>query len=75
MATLLRAGLPLDRAVEILIGLAPAPVVGTLLQGVRDDVRGGQGAVAGARRPARSVLALLRQHRACRRSGRRASAK
>jgi len=42
MATLLRAGLPLDRALEILIGLTPAPVVGTLLQGVRDDVRGGK---------------------------------
>src|SRR3982751_2654517 len=42
LATLLRAGLPLDRALEILIGLTPAPVVGTLLQGVRDDVRGGK---------------------------------
>ena len=42
LATLLRAGLPLDRALEILIGLAPTPVVGELLQGVRDDVRGGK---------------------------------
>jgi general secretion pathway protein F len=42
LATLLRAGLPLDRALEILIGLAPTPVVGTLLQGIRDDVRGGK---------------------------------
>ncbi len=42
LATLLRAGLPLDRALEILIGLAPTPVVGALLQGVRDDVRGGK---------------------------------
>ncbi len=42
LATLLRAGLPLDRALEILIGLSPAPVVATLLQGVRDDVRGGK---------------------------------
>jgi general secretion pathway protein F len=42
LATLLRAGLPLDRALEILIGLAPTPVVGTLLQSIRDDVRGGK---------------------------------
>jgi general secretion pathway protein F len=42
LATLLRAGLPLDRALEILIGLAPTPPVAALLQGVRDDVRGGK---------------------------------
>ena len=42
LATLLRAGLPLDRALEILIGLADAPPVAALLQGVRDDVRGGK---------------------------------
>jgi general secretion pathway protein F len=42
LATLLRAGLPLDRALEILIGLAPTPPVAELLQGVRDDVRGGK---------------------------------
>ena len=42
LATLLRAGLPLDRALEILIGLAPTPPVAALLQGVRDDVRGGR---------------------------------
>ncbi len=42
LATLLRAGLPLDRALEILIGLAPTPAAATLLQGVRDDVRGGK---------------------------------
>jgi general secretion pathway protein F len=42
LATLLRAGLPLDRALEILIGLAPTPPVAFLLQGVRDDVRGGK---------------------------------
>jgi general secretion pathway protein F len=42
LATLLRAGLPLDRALEILIGLAPTPAVETLLQGIRDDVRGGK---------------------------------
>src|SRR5205814_2419520 len=38
----LRAGLPLDRALEILIQLAPSPVVGALLQQIRDDVRGGK---------------------------------
>jgi general secretion pathway protein F len=42
LATLLRAGLPLDRALEILIGLSPTPVVAALLQSVRDDVRGGK---------------------------------
>jgi general secretion pathway protein F len=42
LATLLHAGLTLDRALEILIGLAPTPAVATLLQDVRDDVRGGK---------------------------------
>jgi general secretion pathway protein F len=42
LATLLRAGLPLDRALEILIGLAPTMPVAKLLQTVRDEVRGGK---------------------------------
>jgi general secretion pathway protein F len=42
LATLLRAGLPLDRALEVLIGLAPTPPVARLLQTIRDDVRGGK---------------------------------
>jgi len=42
LATLLLAGLPLDRALQILIDLAPTPPVGALLQGIRDDVRGGK---------------------------------
>ncbi|MCL4763950.1 MAG: type II secretion system F family protein [Burkholderiales bacterium] len=42
LATLLRAGLPLDRALEMLIGLALNPAVAALLQGIRDDVRGGK---------------------------------
>jgi general secretion pathway protein F len=42
LATLLNAGLPLDRALEMLIGLALAPPVAALLQGLRDDVRGGK---------------------------------
>src|SRR5438876_3520287 len=42
LATLLRAGLTLDRALEILIGLAPTPPVAALMQGVRDNVRGGK---------------------------------
>ena len=41
LATLLRAGLPLDRALEVLIGLAPTAPVASLLQTIRDDVRGG----------------------------------
>ena len=42
LATLLRAGLPLDRALEILISLAPTPPVAALMQGIRDNVRGGK---------------------------------
>ena len=42
LATLLHAGLPLDRALEVLIGLASTPPVARLLQGIRDDVRGGK---------------------------------
>ncbi|HEX8009600.1 MAG TPA: type II secretion system inner membrane protein GspF [Casimicrobiaceae bacterium] len=42
LATLLGAGLPLDRALEILISLAPTPPVATLLQTIRDSVRGGK---------------------------------
>jgi general secretion pathway protein F len=42
LATLLKAGLPLDRALEILIGLSVAPPVARLLQEVRDAVRGGR---------------------------------
>jgi general secretion pathway protein F len=42
LATLLRAGLPLDRALEILIGLAAAAPSAALLQQIRDDVRGGK---------------------------------
>jgi general secretion pathway protein F len=41
LATLLRAGLPLDRAFEILINLAPNPKVAELLGRIRNEVRGG----------------------------------
>jgi general secretion pathway protein F len=41
LATLLRAGLPLDRAFEILINLAPNARVAELLTRIRNDVRGG----------------------------------
>jgi len=41
LATLLRAGLPLDRAFEILINLAPNGRVAELLTRIRNDVRGG----------------------------------
>src|SRR5689334_9615421 len=37
LATLLRAGLPLDRALEILINLTPHPPLARLLQTIRDD--------------------------------------
>jgi general secretion pathway protein F len=42
LATLLNAGLPLDRALELLIALAPTPPVVAMLQQIRDDVRGGK---------------------------------
>jgi general secretion pathway protein F len=41
LATLLKAGLPLDRAFEILITLAPSPKVAELLGKIRNEVRGG----------------------------------
>lgn len=41
MATLLRSGLPLDRALEILIGMAQTPRLEAVLVQIRDDVRGG----------------------------------
>lgn len=41
LATLLRAGLPLDRSFEILINLAAHPRIAELLGKVRNDVRGG----------------------------------
>lgn len=42
LATLLRAGLTLDRALEVLIGLAATVPVAALLQTIRDSVRGGK---------------------------------
>ena len=42
LATLLHAGMTLDRALEVLIGLAGTPAIAALLQGIRDDVRGGK---------------------------------
>ena len=74
LATLLQAGLPLDRALEILIGLAPTPPVAALLQGVRDDVRGGKALSQALDARRDDLLALLRQHRARGRGGRRARA-
>ncbi|QJR16480.1 type II secretion system F family protein [Usitatibacter palustris] len=41
MATLLKAGLPLDRSMEILINLAATPRVAELLAKIRNEVRGG----------------------------------
>jgi general secretion pathway protein F len=42
LATLLRAGLPLDRSFEILINLSENPRLSELLGKIRNDVRGGQ---------------------------------
>jgi general secretion pathway protein F len=41
LATLLKAGLPLDRSFEILINLAATPRVAELLGKIRNEVRGG----------------------------------
>ena len=41
LATLLRAGLPLDRSFEILINLSGKPRMAELLAGIRNEVRGG----------------------------------
>ena len=41
LATLLKAGLPLDRSFEILISLATSPKIAELLAKIRNDVRGG----------------------------------
>ena len=41
LATLLRAGLPLDRSFEILINLSGNPKLAELLANVRNEVRGG----------------------------------
>ncbi len=41
LATLLKAGLPLDRSFEILINLATTPRVAELLGKIRNEVRGG----------------------------------
>jgi general secretion pathway protein F len=42
LATLLRAGLTLERALELEISLATSLPVATMLQGIRDEVRGGR---------------------------------
>ena len=42
LATLLRAGLTLDRALELLISLATSLPAAVMLQGIRDEVRGGK---------------------------------
>ena len=41
LATLLKAGLPLDRSFEILINLAEKEKIGSLLTSIRNEVRGG----------------------------------
>jgi general secretion pathway protein F len=41
IATLLKAGLPLDRSLEILVGLAENERVALILRNVRNEVRGG----------------------------------
>ena len=42
LSVLLRAGLPLDRALKVLIDMASEPSLGAMLQGVLKDVKGGK---------------------------------
>ncbi len=42
LSVLLRAGLPLDRALKVLIDMASEPTVSTVLQGLLADVKGGK---------------------------------
>lgn len=55
LATLLKAGLPLDRSFEILINLAANPKVAELLGRIRNEVRGGM-ALSRALESQRSVF-------------------
>ena len=64
LATLLQAGLPLDRALEIRSASRSAPPAVALLQQIRDDVRGGKSLSQALDTRRGRVLALLRQHRA-----------
>jgi len=41
LATLLRAGMPVDRALGVLITLAENPALATMLDDIRDEVKGG----------------------------------
>ncbi len=41
LATLLQAGLPLDRALQVMIQVAERPAVATLMSQVRDEIHGG----------------------------------
>ena len=68
----MRAGLPLDRALEVLIGLADSPPAASLLQQIRDDVRGGK-SLSQALDARRDVFSRFYvQHRARGRGRRRA---
>ena len=55
LATLLHAGLALDRCLEIMIGMAPTPRVGELLLRVQSDVRAGA-ALSAALEPHKAVF-------------------
>ncbi|MDR3212721.1 MAG: type II secretion system F family protein [Azoarcus sp.] len=43
LAVMLRAGLPLDRALRVLIGMAPRPSVGALVEDIFKSVKAGKG--------------------------------
>ncbi|MDZ7808881.1 MAG: type II secretion system F family protein [Arhodomonas sp.] len=70
LSVLLRAGLPLDRALQILSGLAAEKQMADLVNRILDRVRGGDSLSDALEAQGKGVLALLREHG----PGRRAAA-
>ena len=70
LATLLGAGQPLDRALQILLDLPESEKAKRMLERVRDQVRGGTPLVGCARSRARQLFQALRQHGSRRRDRR-----
>jgi general secretion pathway protein F len=71
LSTLLGAGQPLDRALQILSGTAgQTRKGGAPSNDIKDAVRGGASLSSALEQPARRVLAAVREHGARRRGGR-----
>jgi len=54
LAVLLRSGLPLDRAIKVMVGMSANPSLAAVLQDILDNVKGGRG-----------LSVALRNHQAC----------